>query len=56
MLDDSIRKVNKEQLLALFDKLVTTMYKRQELSVHIREFETGFSAELQYLFTSELLL
>lgn len=56
VLDDSIRKVNKEQLLALFDKLVTTMYKRQELSVHIREFETGFSAELQYLFTSELLL
>lgn len=56
VLDDSIRKVNKEQLLALFDKLVTTMYKRQELSVHIREFETGFGAELQYLFTSELLL
>ena len=56
VLDDSVRKVNKDRLLALLDKLVTTMYKRQELSVHIREFETDFSTELQYLFTNELLL
>lgn len=56
VLDDSVRKVNKDRLLALLDKLVTTMYERQELSVHIREFETDFSTELQYLFTNELLL
>lgn len=46
VLDDSVRKVGKERLLSLFDKLVATMYERQELSVHIREFETDFSAEL----------
>ena len=40
----------------MFDKLVSTMYERQELSVHIRAFETNFSAELQYLLTNELLL
>ena len=56
VVDDSVRKVNKEHLLALFDKLVTTMYERQELSVHVREFETEYGAELQYLFTHELLL
>ena len=56
VLDDSVRKVNKDWLLALFDKLVSTMYERQELSVHIRAFETNFSAELQYLLTNELLL
>ena len=56
VLDDSIRKVNKDRLLALLDKLVTTMYERQELSVHIRGFETDFSVELQYLLTNELLL
>ena len=56
VLDDSVRTVDKGNLLALFDKLVTTMYKRQELSVHIREFETKFMAELQYLLTNELLL
>lgn len=54
--DDSIRKVNKDKLLTLLDKLVATMYERQELSVHIRRFETDFSAELQYLLTNELLL
>ncbi len=56
VVDESVRKVNKKHLLALLDKLVTTMYERQELSVHVREFETDFSAELQYLFTHELLL
>lgn len=56
VLDDSVRKFNKDRLLALFDKLVSTMYERQELSVHIRAFETDFSAELQYLLTNELLL
>lgn len=39
VLDDSVRKFNKDRLLALFDKLVSTMYERQELSVHIRAFE-----------------
>lgn len=56
VLDDSERKVDKNQLLALLDSLVTRMYERQELSVHVREFETSFSQELQYLFTNELLL
>ena len=56
ILDDSMRTVDKERLLALMDVLVTTMYKRQELSVHLREFETDFSFELQYLFSHELLL
>ena len=56
VLDDSVRRVDKDRLLALLDKLVTTMYERQELSVHIRIFETDYSAELQYLLTNELLL
>lgn len=56
VLDDSVRKVNKDRLLALLDKLVASMYERQELSVHIIGFETIFSAELQYLLTNELLL
>lgn len=56
ILDDSMRTVDKERLLALMDALVTTMYRRQELSVHLRKFETGFNFELQYLFSHELLL
>ena len=56
LLDDSVRKVNKYQLLTLLDKLVASMYERQELSVNIRGFETNFSTELQYLLTNELLL
>ena len=56
VLDSSVRKVNKDRLLVLFDKLVTLMYERQELSVHIRDFETNFSAELHYLLTNELLI
>ena len=56
VLDDSVRKVEKDRLQALFDKLVTTMYEHQELSVHIRGFETEFCTELQYLLTNELLL
>ena len=54
--DDSVRKVNKERLLSLLDALVITMYQRQELSVHIREFETKFDAELRYLFSNGLLI
>lgn len=54
--DDSQRKVDKEQLLALMDALVTTMYERQELSVHIRAFETKYNAELNYLLSSGWLL
>lgn len=53
--DDSIRKVSKESLLSLLDELVTKMYQRQELSVHIREFETVYNAELRYLLTNGLL-
>lgn len=54
--DDSHRKVDKERLLDLLDALVTTMYKRQELSVHIRAYETEYNAELNYLFSSGWLL
>lgn len=54
--DDSVRKVNKERLLSLLDALVTTMYQRQELSVHIREFETKYDAELRYLFSNGVLI
>lgn len=56
IIDDSVRKVDKDHLLALLDALVNTMYERQELSVHIRAFETAYGAELQYLLTNELLL
>lgn len=54
--DDSQRKVDKERLLALLDALVTTMYERQELLVHIRAFETDYNAELNYLLSSGWLL
>ncbi len=56
VLDDSIRTVDKQRLLALFDSLVNTMYGRQELTVHVREFETAFSQELQYLLRNDLML
>ena len=56
VLDGSVRKVNKNRLLEFLDKLVKTMYERQELSVHIRDFETDYGEELQYLLTNELLL
>lgn len=54
--DDSVRKVDKNILLSLLDCLVTKMYQRQELSVHVREFETGFDAALKYLFSNGLLI
>lgn len=54
--DDSVRKVNKDKLLSLLDNLVNRMYQRQELSVHVREFETGYDAELKYLFSNGLLI
>lgn len=54
--DDSERKVDKDRLLALLDTLVTAMYERQELSVHIRAFETEYIVELRYLFTCGWLL
>lgn len=53
--DSSVRKVSKENLLSLLDALVTRMYQRQELSVHVREFETVYDAELNYLFSQGLL-
>lgn len=39
----------KELLLSLLDALIDTMYKRQELSVHLRDFETNYNNELAYL-------
>ena len=56
VLDKSVRTVDKQRLLALLDSLVKTMYERQELTVHIREYETTFSTELQYLLRNDLLL
>lgn len=43
--DDSIRNVDKNRLLSLLDFLVSTMYGKQELSVHIREYETQYNPE-----------
>lgn len=54
--NDSILNVNKERLLSLLDSLSTRMYQRQELSVHIREYETNYDAELQYLLTNGILI
>lgn len=54
--DDSVRKADKDKLLSLLDSLVGTMYQRQELSVHIRGFETTYNAELNYLFTNGILI
>lgn len=48
--------VSKASLLSLLDTLVDTMYQRQELSVHIREFETQYEQELRYLLTNDLLI
>lgn len=48
--------VNKANLLFLLDILVDTMYQRQELSVHIREFETQYDQELRYLLTNGFLI
>lgn len=39
----------KDNLLDLLDGLVNTMYDRQELSVHIREYETKYNNEMAYL-------
>ena len=48
--------VSKARLLSLLDTLVDTMYQRQELSIHIREFETQYEQELRYLLTNNLLI
>ena len=48
--------VSKASLLSLLDTLVDTMYQRQELSIHIREFETQYEQELRYLLTNDLLI
>ena len=54
--DESIRNVDKDKLLSLLDSLVGKMYQRQELSVHVRELETKYDAELKYLFTNGILI
>lgn len=48
--------VDKNSLLSLLDTLVDTMYRRQELSVHIRELETQYEQELRYLLTNGFLI
>lgn len=52
----STSPVSKASLLSLLDTLVDTMYQRQELSIHIREFETQYEQELRYLLTNDLLI
>lgn len=52
----STYSVSKASLLSLLDTLVDTMYQRQELSIHIREFETQYEQELRYLLTNDLLI
>lgn len=54
--DNDIRKVNKNSLLSLLDAIVSDMYRQQELSVHIRKYETDYETELKYLFTNGLLI
>ena len=54
--DDNERNVDKERLLALLDSIVSTMYERQVLSVHIREYETKYDAELRYLVRNGLAI
>ena len=56
VLDDTVRTVDIQRLLALLDSLVKNMYDRQELTVHVREYETAFSTELQYLLRNDLML
>ena len=54
--DDNERNVDKNRLLALLDSIVTAMYKRQVLSVHIREYETEYDAEIRYLVRNGLAI
>lgn len=56
VVDDHNRNVDKERLLALLDSIVTTMYERQVLSVHIQEYETEYDAELRYLVRNGLAI
>lgn len=56
VVDDNERNVDKERLLALLDSIVSSMYERQVLSVHIREFETTYDAELRYLVRNGLAI
>ena len=56
VLDDTVRTVDVQRLLAVLDSLVKTMYDRQELTVHVREYETAFSSELKYLLRNDLML
>lgn len=49
-------QINKKALLELLDNMVNTMYDRQELSVHIGNYETTYNSELKYLFSNGLLI
>lgn len=44
------------KVLKLLDAMVDAMYRRQELFVHKQEFESNYNDELNYLFSSGLLL
>lgn len=49
-------RVSKDYIVSLLDSMVTTMYERQELYVHIRDYETRYSIELKYLFSCGFLI
>lgn len=49
-------KIDRNNLLDLLDILVSTMYERQELSVHVRAYETKYNCELAYLLHHGLLI
>lgn len=54
--DDNERNVDQIRLLELLDSIVTAMYERQVLSVHIREYETEYDSELRYLVRNGLAI
>ena len=48
--------VERPRLLECLDAIVNAMYNRQELSVHISEYETSYLGEINYLLSKEVLL
>lgn len=49
-------KINRERLFEFLDVLTSTMYERQELSIHHREIESNYISEMSYLLSNEVLL
>ena len=49
-------KINRNRLLEFLDVLTSTMYERQELSIHYREIESNYISEMSYLLSNGVLL